>query len=130
MAAIARRAAELQLIGADIDAYQDKVSSVAEAGIFGTEQLRQVISDEITALGVDGPTRATRIHLRVTQRGAARLTGANGVAGVASYSMASDMLCCPGGISRSDYGRTGPGPDAAAPAESSFAGPRGSRSAT
>ena len=52
VAAVARRAGELQLIGSDIDAYQDKVSSVAAAGIFGTEQLRQVISDEITALGV------------------------------------------------------------------------------
>ncbi|OSC38394.1 hypothetical protein B8W66_20500 [Mycobacterium decipiens] len=28
--------------------------------------------------------------------------------------MASDMLCCQGGTSRHDYGRTGPGPGAAA----------------
>lgn len=52
IAAIARRAAELELLGADIDAYRDKVSNVAESGIFGSEQLRQVISDEITAFGV------------------------------------------------------------------------------
>ena len=32
--AIARRAAELEVVGADIDAYQDKVRNVAEAGIF------------------------------------------------------------------------------------------------
>ena len=41
------------MVGADIDAYRDKVSNIAAAGIFGTEQLRQVISDEIIALGVD-----------------------------------------------------------------------------
>ena len=52
VAAIARRAAELQVIGADIDAYQDKVRAVADAGIFGPDQLRQVISDEIAALGL------------------------------------------------------------------------------
>jgi len=49
IAAIAARAAELQVVGADIDAYQDKVRNVAEAGIFGRDQLRQVISDRITA---------------------------------------------------------------------------------
>ncbi len=53
VAAVARRAAELKVVGADIDAYRDKVSNVAAAGIFGPEQLRQVISDEIIALGVD-----------------------------------------------------------------------------
>jgi acyl-[acyl-carrier-protein] desaturase len=52
IAAIASRAAELKVPGADIDAYQDKVQNIAEAGIFGPEQLRQAISDRITAWGV------------------------------------------------------------------------------
>ena len=50
--AIARRAGDLQVVGADIDAYQDKVAAMAEAGIFGPEQLRQVIADRITAWGL------------------------------------------------------------------------------
>ena len=52
IAAIATRAAALQLVGADIDAYQDKVQNVADAGIFDAQQLRQAISDRITAWGV------------------------------------------------------------------------------
>ena len=52
IAAIAARAADLQVVGADIDSYQDKVQNVADAGIFGPEQLRQAISDRITAWGV------------------------------------------------------------------------------
>jgi len=52
IAAIAARAADLQVVGADIDAYQDKVRNVADAGIFGPAQLRQAISDRITAWGV------------------------------------------------------------------------------
>jgi acyl-[acyl-carrier-protein] desaturase len=52
VAAVARRAAALQVIGADIDAYQDKVRAVADAGVFGPDQLRQVIADEIAALGL------------------------------------------------------------------------------
>jgi acyl-[acyl-carrier-protein] desaturase len=52
VAAIAARAAEIDVIGADIDAYADKVQIVAEAGIFGPDQLRKVISDRITAWGV------------------------------------------------------------------------------
>ncbi|WP_099025632.1 acyl-ACP desaturase [Mycolicibacterium palauense] len=51
--AVAARAAELQVPGADINAYPEKVATVAEAGIFGPDQLRQVISDEILAFGVD-----------------------------------------------------------------------------
>jgi acyl-[acyl-carrier-protein] desaturase len=54
IAAIAARAAELAVVGADIDAYQDKVKNVAEAGIFDEDQLRQVISDRIVAWGVAG----------------------------------------------------------------------------
>jgi acyl-[acyl-carrier-protein] desaturase len=50
--AIALRAAGLGVVGGDIDSYQDKVATVAEAGIFGPEQLRQVITDRITAWGV------------------------------------------------------------------------------
>jgi acyl-[acyl-carrier-protein] desaturase len=52
IAAIAARAADLQLVGADIDAYRDKVQNVADAGIFGTADLRQAISDRITEWGV------------------------------------------------------------------------------
>jgi acyl-[acyl-carrier-protein] desaturase len=52
IAAIAARAADLQVVGADIDAYQDKVRNVADAGIFEPAQLRQAISDRITAWGV------------------------------------------------------------------------------
>ena len=50
--AIARRAAELGVVGGDIDAYQDKVQLVADAGIFDAAALRQVIADRITAWGV------------------------------------------------------------------------------
>jgi len=50
--AIAKRAAELDVVGGEIDAYADKVQHMAEAGIFGPEQLRQVIADRITAWGV------------------------------------------------------------------------------
>lgn len=47
--AIARRAAELDVVGGDIDAYTDKLANVEEAGIFGPEQLRQVIAERIIA---------------------------------------------------------------------------------
>jgi acyl-[acyl-carrier-protein] desaturase len=47
--AIARRAAELGVVGGDIDAYADKVAHMAEVGIFGPDELRQVIADRITA---------------------------------------------------------------------------------
>jgi acyl-[acyl-carrier-protein] desaturase len=50
--AVAAQAASLQVPGADIVAYADKRASVAEAGIFGPDQLQQVISDEIAALGL------------------------------------------------------------------------------
>jgi acyl-[acyl-carrier-protein] desaturase len=52
VAAIAARAAEFDVIGGDIDAYRDKVQNVAEVGIFGPAQLRQTISDRITAWGL------------------------------------------------------------------------------
>lgn len=52
IAAIARRAAGIEVIGADIDAYQDKVQVVADAGIFDAAALEKAISDRITAWGV------------------------------------------------------------------------------
>ncbi len=59
IAAIASRAAALEPIGADIDAYRDKVRVVAEAGIFDDAALRKVISDRVTAWGVaDDPALA------------------------------------------------------------------------
>lgn len=50
--AIARRASELDVVGADITAYRDKVAAVAEAGIFDQDELRRVISERITAWGL------------------------------------------------------------------------------
>jgi acyl-[acyl-carrier-protein] desaturase len=52
VAAIARRAAELGVIGADIDAYENKRKAVAAAGIFDESTLRTVISDRIRAWGL------------------------------------------------------------------------------
>src|ERR1700742_4962301 len=52
IAAIAARAADLDVNGADIDAYADKVRNVADVGVFGPDLLRRVISDRITAWGV------------------------------------------------------------------------------
>ncbi|MDV3124211.1 acyl-ACP desaturase [Mycobacterium sp. 21AC1] len=52
IAAIAARAAGLDVIGADIDAYQDKVAVLAESGIFDKAALGRVISDRITAWGL------------------------------------------------------------------------------
>jgi acyl-[acyl-carrier-protein] desaturase len=59
--AIARRAADLEVIGADIDAYQDKVKVVADAGIFDEATLRQVISDRITAWGLADEPQLRRL---------------------------------------------------------------------
>ncbi len=50
--AIAARAAALDVIGADIDAYADKVALMASSGIFDQATLRRVISDRITAWGL------------------------------------------------------------------------------
>jgi acyl-[acyl-carrier-protein] desaturase len=47
IAAIVGCALELQVVGADIDAYKDKVRNVADAGIFDQDTLRDVISDRI-----------------------------------------------------------------------------------
>lgn len=50
--AIARRAEGLDVVGGDIDAYQDKVAAVAAAGIFDRDQLGKVIADRIAAWGL------------------------------------------------------------------------------
>ena len=47
-----RCAAELGVVGGDIDAYKEKVAKVDDAGIFGPEQLRQVVANRITAWGL------------------------------------------------------------------------------
>ncbi|MDT5008484.1 MAG: acyl-[acyl-carrier-protein] desaturase [Mycobacterium sp.] len=52
VAAIAARAAELDVVGADIAPYKDKVAAVAEAGIFDENLMRQAISDAIAAWGL------------------------------------------------------------------------------
>src|SRR5262249_47964583 len=52
IAAIAARAAELQVVGAEIDAYEDKVATVAQAGIFDEQLMRQGVSDSIAAWGL------------------------------------------------------------------------------
>jgi acyl-[acyl-carrier-protein] desaturase len=50
--AIAKRAAGFEAIGADIDAYRDKVRLVAESGIFDDAARRKVISDLVAEWGV------------------------------------------------------------------------------
>jgi acyl-[acyl-carrier-protein] desaturase len=50
--AISRRAAELGVVGGDIDAYKDKVQVVADAGIFGPADLRKVIAHRISGWGL------------------------------------------------------------------------------
>ncbi|MCW2685189.1 MAG: Fatty acid desaturase [Mycobacterium sp.] len=52
VAAISRRAAELGVVGGDIDAYKDKVQVVADAGIFGPADLRKVIAHRISGWGL------------------------------------------------------------------------------
>ncbi len=55
--AIAARAAELDVVGGDIDAYGDKVATVAEAGIFDRDRLGTVIADAIAAWGLSDEPR-------------------------------------------------------------------------
>jgi acyl-[acyl-carrier-protein] desaturase len=50
--AIARCAGDLQVVGADIDSFADKLRNVAAAGIFDEAQLQQTISERITAWGL------------------------------------------------------------------------------
>ncbi len=52
VAAIGARSAELDVVGGDIEPYQDKVAAIGEAGIFGSDELRRVISDRIAAWGL------------------------------------------------------------------------------
>lgn len=52
VAAIAARASELGVVGGDIDAYTDKIATVAEAGIFDEAARRAVIADRLTAWGL------------------------------------------------------------------------------
>ncbi|CAM3653714.1 acyl-ACP desaturase [Mycobacterium frederiksbergense] len=52
VSAIARRAAELDVLGGDIEAYADKRATIAEAGIFDDAARRAVIADLIAAWGV------------------------------------------------------------------------------
>ena len=52
IAAIAARAAELQVVGADIDAYKDKVATVAETGFYDENLMRAGIADSIAAWGL------------------------------------------------------------------------------
>lgn len=52
VAAVVSRAAELGLVGSDIDAYADKVASVASAGIFDQAALAAVVADRIAAWGL------------------------------------------------------------------------------
>jgi acyl-[acyl-carrier-protein] desaturase len=52
VAAIAARASELDVVGADIEPYRDRLPGIAEAGIFGPDELRRVISDRISAWGL------------------------------------------------------------------------------
>ena len=54
--AVATQAAAAQTPGADVLAYADKRTVVADAGIFGPDQLRQVVADEIAALGLSERT--------------------------------------------------------------------------
>jgi acyl-[acyl-carrier protein] desaturase len=52
IAAIAALAPGFQVLGADIDAYQDKVRTVADAGILDAAQLQRAISERITEWGL------------------------------------------------------------------------------
>jgi acyl-[acyl-carrier-protein] desaturase len=61
---VAARAAELTVPGGDIDAYADKRATVSEVGIFGADQLRQVISDEIVELGLADEPQLAQFVLR------------------------------------------------------------------
>jgi acyl-[acyl-carrier-protein] desaturase len=54
IAAVARRAGGLGVVGGDIFEYQDKLHNVAQAGIFSFDDARRVVSDRIKAWGLDG----------------------------------------------------------------------------
>ena len=50
--AIATQAHQLRIIGADNLCYQDRLESIAQAGIFGPAQLHQVITERLHAWGI------------------------------------------------------------------------------
>jgi acyl-[acyl-carrier-protein] desaturase len=52
VAAVVSQAGAMHVVGADIDAYQDKVGNVADAGIFDENILRRCLSDSITSFGL------------------------------------------------------------------------------
>ncbi|CDO06816.1 acyl-ACP desaturase [Mycolicibacterium cosmeticum] len=52
IAAIAARARELGVVGGDIDAYADKIATVAGAGIFDEAASRAVVADRIAGWGL------------------------------------------------------------------------------
>ncbi|WP_099250845.1 acyl-ACP desaturase [Mycobacterium sp. shizuoka-1] len=54
ISAVARRAGGFGVVGGDIFEYADKLHNVAQAGIFDLDLSRQVVSDRITAWGLDG----------------------------------------------------------------------------
>lgn len=54
IAAVARRAGGLGVVGGDIFEYADKLHNVAQAGIYDFEATRRVVSDRIKAWGLDG----------------------------------------------------------------------------
>lgn len=60
IAAIAARAGDLQVLGDDIDGYQDKLQNVADAGIFGPQQLKQVVSGRINEWGLTDEAQLKR----------------------------------------------------------------------
>ena len=64
IAAIVGQATDLQVVGAEIDAYKDKVQVVADAGIFDAAQLKQAISDRITAWGLADEPQLTKFVTR------------------------------------------------------------------
>lgn len=64
IAAIAKRAAALEPVGGDIDAYQDKVRQVAEAGIFDDAALRSVVSERLALWGLTDHPDLTQLVTR------------------------------------------------------------------
>ena len=66
VAAIATRAAAFEPIGADIDAYQDKVRVVAEAGIFDDAALRAGHLRPHHRSGVSPTHPTSRVHVAST----------------------------------------------------------------
>ena len=128
VAAIARRAAAFEPIGADIDAYQDKVRVVAERASSTTPRCAGDLRPH-HGVGSGRAPRPCALRHAVVTIGSRRADGGHAASGVASLSMASDMLCCPGGTRRFDEGDR-PRSWYRSVRREAFAGPRGPRSAT